>query len=317
MGSTPLETHARRRHLVEQNPARMPKAKAMAEPTKKKQKKPVEEEEEEQPVDPMLADDDDDDDDDDENDDENDDEEENDDADEEEEEDADEEGEEDETTRARKARARRNQRAKARNIGYRKWAVEAGLAVGKRSFGTDIVKAAISPADVRRMAHFCSQIADGGMEIGEFKERIRLRDASLSSGPLGILHTSVECFARNAARELVARSIESSTTRITASNVRSVLRSFEDVSDFNFVCPLGIVRHAQAVDKLPITEEDEALRCEEAKFAKANHVRILREADKARDAKKVEAAAKRLESKEKRLASAAATVPDEAVAVCG
>jgi len=44
----------------------MPKAKAMAEPTKKKQKKtkPVEEEEEEQPVDPMLDDDDDNDDDD-------------------------------------------------------------------------------------------------------------------------------------------------------------------------------------------------------------------------------------------------------------
>ena len=301
----------------------MPKAKAMAEPTKKQKKtktKPVEEEEEEQPVDPMLEDDDDNDDDDDEendeeNDDENDDEEENDDADEEEEE---AEGEEDETTRVRKARARRNQRLKARNIGYRKWAVEAGLAVGKRSFGSDIVKAAISPADVRRMAHFCSQIADGGMEIGEFKERIRLRDASLSSGPLGILHTSVECFARNAARELVARSLESNTARITASNVRSVLRSFEDVSDFGFVCPLGIIRHAQAVEKLPITEEDEALRCEEAKFAKTNHARILRDADRAREAKKVEGATKRHEAKERRLASAAASkVPDAAVAVCG
>jgi hypothetical protein len=309
----------------------MPKAKAtaMAEPKKKKKKTvpkpPVEEEEEEeQPVDPMLDNGDDDEDDDngdEENDDDGEEEEEagDDDAEEEEEEaEEDEEGGEEEDTeaqRARKARARRNQRAKARNTGYRKWASEAGLAVGKRSFGTDIVKAAICPADVRRMAHFCSQIADGGIEIGEFKERIRLRDASLSSGPLGILHTSVESFARNAARELVARSLESTTTRITASNVRSVLRAFEEVSDFDFVCPLGIVRHAQSMQKLPITDEDEEARCEEAKFAKINHVKILREADKARDARKAEAAAKRLEAKEKR-AAAATAVPEEAVAVC-
>ena len=293
------------------------KAVAVLESKKKKKKKtePVvqsEEEEEEQPLDPLLEDEDDEDDEDEDEDDGDDEENEDEDEDEDEDENEDEENENDESTNAqcaRKAKARRNQRAKARNVTYRKWAGEAGLSVGKRSFASDIVKAVISPADVRRMAHFCSQIADGGVELGEFKERIRLRDASLSSGPLAVLHTSVESFARNAAKELVTRSLESTTSRITASNVRSVLRNFEDVSDFDFVCPLGVVRHAQTMQKLKTTEDDEAKRVEESKFAKANHAKILKEADREREVRKAEAHAKRVAAKEKRAES-------EAVAVC-
>ena len=214
--------------------------------------------------------------------------------------------EDDEATKKRKLAARRNMRCKARSIGYRRWASEAGLSVGSHSFGSDIVKAAISPADVRRMANFCPEIADGGMELNEFKNRIRLRDASLSSGPLAVLHTSVESFARNAARELVARGLESTTSRITASNVRSVLRAFEQVSDFEFLCPLGVLRHAQDMEKAASKEGDDEERQEEAKFAKANHVKILKEADKAREAKKAKMKEKRDKSKEQRLAAAAA-----------
>jgi len=215
-------------------------------------------------------------------------------------------GEDDEGTKKRKLASKRNMRSKARSIGYRRWASEAGLSVGKHSFGLDIVKAAISPADVRRMANFCPEIADGGMEINEFRSRLRLRDASLSSGPLTVLHTSVESFARNAARELVARGLESTTSRITASNVRSVLRAFEQVSDFEFVCPLGVLRHAQDMEKAESKEGDDEERQEEAKFAKANHVKILKEADKAREAKKAQMKEKRDRSKEQRLATTAA-----------
>ena len=202
-------------------------------------------------------------------------------------------GEDDEGTKKRKLASKRNMRSKARSIGYRRWASEAGLSVGKHSFGLDIVKAAISPADVRRMAN-------------EFRSRLRLRDASLSSGPLTVLHTSVESFARNAARELVARGLESTTSRITASNVRSVLRAFEQVSDFEFVCPLGVLRHAQDMEKAESKEGDDEERQEEAKFAKANHVKILKEADKAREAKKAQMKEKRDRSKEQRLATTAA-----------
>ena len=89
------------------------------------------------------------------------------------------------------------------------------------------------------------------------------------------------------------RSMESGGMTITAANVRSVLRPFNSVLRTEFSTPLGLVRAAQHVERgektiLPRNTDEETAIGEERKFAKANHAKVMRDADKKRDADALE-----------------------------
>jgi hypothetical protein len=197
-----------------------------------------------------------------------------------------------ETSEARLRRlkaARRNSRRNARQTGYRKWAKAAGLKSGG-SFGNDMLQSVFSASDIVRMATWCPHTAtDAGIDLPEFKALLGMRDESLPPGPVKVLQANVESFARKLVGDVVMRSIESGGMTITAANVRSVLRPFNSVLRTEFSTPLGLVRAAQHVEKgeetiLPRSNEEEIAITEERKFAKANHVKLMREADKKREA---------------------------------
>jgi hypothetical protein len=194
---------------------------------------------------------------------------------------------------ARLKASRRNARAKARAVGYRKWANEAGLSMGKGQFSNNLAKTAFSAADIQRMARWAPQAGDVGLEIDEFKTRVFLRDQSISSGPLNVLHANVESFARSVCKDVSMRALESGSTRITAAHVRSVLRPFQAALDLDFATPVSAVRHAQNTETGREDDDGNAI-CylskrsgddEEAegdkKNAKQNHSKILKTADAA------------------------------------
>lgn len=194
----------------------------------------------------------------------------------------------DEATANRLKAQLRNKRRNARQAGYRKWAKLAGLRSGRyvSSFGNDMQRNVFSKSDITRMANWCPHTADVGIELSEFKAVLRSRNESLSSGPAKILQANVESFARKLIGDLVMRSMETqSSMTITAANVKSVLRPFNDVLHREFSTPLGLVRAAQHVEKndetvLPRVAEEDACIAEERKFCRANHAKLMREADR-------------------------------------
>ena len=228
-------------------------------------------------------------------------------------------------------RSRINDRRKAKQNGFRSYAELAGAGIGKGgSFGNDLLIAAFSPSDVKRLATWAPSTGDVHMKLAEFETHLGLRDESFSSGPLKVLGANVESFARKVLNEVVLRNIETGTgVTITAANVKSVLRPFVGSLDFDdFLAPGSVVRNAQqtavatsTTDEhgkrvvvegdeflLPKGEDEDAAIAEERKFAKVNHTKLLKEADKARDAKLVERKRKRAAKSAEAAATPLATV---------
>ena len=186
---------------------------------------------------------------------------------------------------------RRNTRRNARQSGYRKWAKMAGLrSTCTESFGNDLLKSVFSHSDIIRMATWAPHSADAGIDFPEFKRVLQMRDSSLSSGPVKVLQASVESFARKLVNDVVLRSVEAQGgMTITAANVKSVLRPFNGVLRTEISTPLGLVRAAQHFEKndetvLPRSAEEDIAIADERKFCKANHAKVMRDADRARDA---------------------------------
>lgn len=212
----------------------------------------------------------------------------------------------DETQLARLKRLKRsrvNDRRKARQNGFRAYAQLAGAGIAN-SFGNDMTMNILSSSDVGRLAKWCPQSGDVHMPLDTFETHLALRDESLSSGPLNVLTSVTESFARKVVHELVLRNVESGgSMTITAANVKSVLRPLSGAlhSD-GFNVPAGLVRLAQQTPAghyedadgkrvfvedasflLPVNEDDTRAIAEERKFAKVNHVKRLREKDKTRE----------------------------------
>jgi len=227
-------------------------------------------------------------------------------------------------------RSRVNERRKSKQNGYRSFAEAAGAT---HSFGNDMLFGILSQSDIKRLATWCPSAGEAGTKLAQFETHLALRDEPLTSGPIAILHANVEAFARKVATELVLRNVETgSAERISAANVRSVLRPLGDVFESeDFMLPNGVVRAAQSTHLLrtviaddgsktsvecqepvlPRSEEEEGAIGEERKFAKSNQVKLLKETDKARAAAlevrcKARAAAKSAKKAEK-VASATAT----------
>ena len=214
-------------------------------------------------------------------------------------------------TAGKSRRSRINEKRKARQNGYRSYAELAGAGLGKRSFGNDLVQSILSSSDIRRLATFCPCVGEVHMPLAQFETHLALRDESLSTGPLAILGANVESFARKLVEEIVLRNVEANgSATITAANVKSVLRTFVGNFHGEFLAPGSLVHSAQntptkafelddegrrvAVESetflLPRTDEDIDKFNEERKFAKANHSKLLREKDKARELAKAERA---------------------------
>lgn len=204
-------------------------------------------------------------------------------------------------------RSRINARRKAMQNGLRTYAMQAGAGLG--NFGSDHAKTILAPSDTARLARWCPATpADSFMSNEQFETHLALRDQSLSGGPLSVLTTNVEAFARKVVCEVVMRNLESNgPQKITAANVRSVLRPY--VGAFHMASPLlpvGLVRVAQTISKnaeaedtvLPANDETREAMAEERKAAKATQVRLLKDADKKLTAKKAERANKRKRAEE-------------------
>ena len=199
-------------------------------------------------------------------------------------------------------RSRVNERRKSKQNGYRSFAEAAGAT---HSFGNDMLFGILSQSDIKRLATWCPSAGEAGTKLAQFETHLALRDEALTSGPLAILHANVEAFARKVATELVLRNVETgSAERISAANVRSVLRPLGDVlTSEDFLLPNGVVRAAQSTHLsrtvvaedgskslveceepvLPRSEEEEAAIVEERKFAKSNQVKLLKETDRTRE----------------------------------
>ena len=240
---------------------------------------------------------------------------------EEEEQEEDEVNEEDNAKRLKRLkRSRINERRKARQNGHRHFAKIAGADVGKQSFGNDITTSIFSAADIRRMAQWAPSSGDVFMPNNTFETNLTLRDESISSGPLKVLGVATESFARKVVSELVLRNIESGGAQtISAANVKAVLRPFVGALHCDdFLTPGGVVRIAQQIPtgKFEVddhgnrvwktgdsflhtsNEEDhEAAIAEERKNCKATNSKMLKEADKAKEAKTALRKAKRAAAK--------------------
>jgi hypothetical protein len=122
---------------------------------------------------------------------------------------------------------------------------------------------------------------------------------------------------------------------ITAAAMRSVLRPYNSALRVDSCAPLGLVRVAQQVKRsktqavenprdgaaksevvelddfvIPKNEEDEDLIAAERAFAKQNHLKIMKEADKARAAKRAEKVQLRKEYMEAKAAAATAVAAE-------
>jgi len=225
-------------------------------------------------------------------------------------------GEQDADKLRRLKRSRVNARRKAVQNGLRAYATQAGAGLG--SFGSDHAKTILAPSDVARLARWCPATpSDSFMSQSQFETHLTLRDQSLSGGPLSVLTTNVEAFARKVVSEVVMRNLEANgPQKITAANVRSVLRPY--VGAFHMAAPLmpnGLARVAQTIAKneseetvLPATDETREAMAEERKAAKATQVKLLKEADRAIIAKKAERVAKRKRAGEEAAPAAAVAV---------
>jgi hypothetical protein len=223
-------------------------------------------------------------------------------------------------------RSRINERRKAKQNGFRSYAEMTGSGVGKNSYGNDLLTAALSQSDIKRLATWAPCAGDVSMKLADFETHLGLRDESLSSGPLKVLGANVEGFARKVLNEAVLRNVETGTgATITAANLKSVLRPFVGaLNSEDFLAPGGVVRTAQQTPQkvtttddagrrivtegddflLPTGEDEDAAIAEERKFAKLNHIKLLKEADKRRETAMSERKRKR---SDKAAAAAAAT----------
>ena len=216
-------------------------------------------------------------------------------------------GEEDGDRVRRLRRSRRNAREKALQNGVRAYATQAGAGIGV--FGSDHAKTVFAPSDVKRLAQWCPQTpSDAFMSNEQFETHLALRDEPLSTAPLDVLTSAVESFARKIVGELVMRHLEATgqtkneaQTKITAANVRSVLRPYMPALHMsNPLLPHGLVRVAQTIAKgesedtvLPATDETREAMAAERKSAKDLQTKLLKNADKRIAARKTARAAKR------------------------
>ena len=205
-------------------------------------------------------------------------------------------------------RSRVNERRKARQNGHRNFAQKAGAGIGKQSFGNDLITSILSSTDIRRLAQWSPASGDVFMPKDAFETNLTLRDESISSGPLKVLGVATESFARKIVSEVVLRNIEfGGSQTITAANMKAVLRPFVGgLHCDDFLCPKGIVRIAQQIQAgkyendddgnrvwtvgdacmIDSNEEDlEAKISAERKFCKMTNSKLLKEADKAKEAK--------------------------------
>jgi hypothetical protein len=151
------------------------------------------------------------------------------------------------------------------------------------------------------MAKWSPPSADVGLEFDQFASVLEMRDASLPSAALCVLHAHVEKFGRKLVNEIVTRNIDNGgPATISAANVRSVLRPYSAIMDAEFLTPRGLVRTAQTTERptkqkdgttemktiLPISEADKEAMAEERKFVKSNHVKLMRNANLAIEERK-------------------------------
>lgn len=161
---------------------------------------------------------------------------------------ADQDDEEDKTT-VKSAASIRNARKKARNSGYRKLAVAVGAGAGDKSSNKDMLKYAISATDMERLASWAPETGEGVESEEELKARLVLKYNSLPSGAAAILHANTEALARNIMADVVERVRDGVSNTVTAAHMRSALRKLNNVLDFNFELPSGIVEHARTTEK--------------------------------------------------------------------
>lgn len=255
-------------------------------------------------------------------------------ADVEEEEEEEEEAADDEDDVKRMARLRRskiNSRRSAKQKGYRHWAKDAGAGIGKgRTFANDMSKSVYSLTDTVRAAKWSSHCVDPGMDLGDFKSMLEMREEAVPKSAARVLHANMESLARGIVNEVVMRSIEmNGPMAVTAATMRSVLRPMNEALRVDSCAPLGLVRVAQHTKRtksqvvdpdvsskseiveldefvLPKNDDDDDLIAAERAFAKQNHLKLLREADKQRNAKRVEKAEKRKAAMEAKAGAAGA-----------
>jgi hypothetical protein len=230
---------------------------------------------------------------------------------------------ENEAQKERRLKASRiNARKNARQRCYRTWAKKAGAGDANNAgeLGNDILQPTLSISDVNRMATWCPENVEIGSSLDEFKLMIAQRDERLGASAAHVLRANVEGLARNVMLELVDRSIETGPSTITAAHVRSLLRPYEKALEVSSIASDGLIRFGQLMKKtvvvrkmtpdgpknvveeleesiLAMNDEDEDAIGSERKFAKANHIRVLKEADKERDARRAAKKATRAASK--------------------
>lgn len=241
----------------------------------------------------------------------------------------------DEKKTARIRQIRINSRRASRQKGYRNWAKEAGTEVGRgQTFANDMLKSVYSLPDTVRAAKWSSHCVDPGMELRDMKSMLEMREEAIPAGAARVLHANMESLARNVVNEVVLRAVEGGVGTITASNIRSVVRPANSALRLDSCTPLGLVRVAQHVKRtkavkvdedghpgepktkvveldhtvLKKAEDDDDLIAAERAFAKQNHVKLLKEADKERNAKRMAKAKKRKDAEEAKAAASATTV---------
>ena len=156
---------------------------------------------------------------------------------------------EEDKTIVKSAASIRNARKKARNSGYRKLAVAVGAGAGDKSSNKDMLKYAISATDMARLAAWSPETGEGVESEEELKSRLALKYSSLPSGAAAILHANTEALARNIMADVVERVRDGMSNTVTAAHMRSALRKLNNVLEFNFELPAGIVEHARTTEK--------------------------------------------------------------------
>lgn len=229
--------------------------------------------------------------------------------------------------------SRRNARKNARQRCYRAWAkkIGAGDVTTSGELANDILTNALSLSDINRMATWAPECVEIGSSLEEFKLMLAQRDERLGESAAHVLRTNVEGLARNIMLELAERCFETTTgpQTIGASQVRSLLRPYERVMEVSTISPDGLVRFGQMKKKtkvvtmmtpdgrvnkveetdqtiIPATADDADEIAAERRFARANHLKYMKERDKERDVL-------RAKKKELREANKRATAPAAAV----
>jgi len=205
--------------------------------------------------------------------------------------------------------ARKNNRKNARQRCYRAWAKKSGAGDAETpgEFGNDILSNTLSISDINRMATWAPECVEIGSSLDEFKLMLGQRDERLGKSAAHVLRVNVEGLARNIVLELTGRCLESNGPQtISPAHVRSLLRPYEKALEVSSIAPDGLVRFGQMKKKtnivrkmtpngivnsveeteqsiLPMKDVDEEEIVAERKFAKANHLKLLKELDKDRE----------------------------------